>query len=284
LTADDFEIIVVNDSGQPLPRAEWQQSSRVQIITTQRRERSIARNTGAAIATGRYLHFLDDDDWLAPGALQQLWTVAQASPAVWVYGSSQLVDRQERPLLQLHHGLSGNCFAPVMAGEWIPLQASLIDRQIFFALGGFNPRLTGPEDIDLLRRVALQGDLAETDNIVAYIIRGEEGSTTDYERHPQQSRWAREIILDQPGTFTRLAQSANSSDLSGRVVRIYLTSVVWNLQHRRPFTALSRSGAGLRALAGAGTHLFSVDFWQAMCTAYQSDTFARGLQAAHLAV
>ena len=283
-TADDFEIIVVNDSGQPLPEAEWQQLPRVQIITTQRRERSVARNTGAAIATGNYLHFLDDDDWLVPEVLQHLWTLAQTSEAVWLYGASQLVDRQERPLLQLYHGLSGNCFAPVMAGEWIPLQASLIDSKTFFALGGFNPLLSGPEDIDLLRRIALQGDLAETDHIVAYIIRGEEGSTTNYEQHPQQSRWAREIILDQPGTFARLAQSANSSDLSGRTVRIYLTSMVWNLQHHRWFNALSRGGAGLRAFVRAGPYLYSADFWQAIRTTYQSDTFTRGLRAAPLTV
>jgi hypothetical protein len=42
----------------------------------------------------------------------------------------------------------------VMAGEWIPLQASLIEAKTFFTVGGFNPLITGPEDIDLLRRIA----------------------------------------------------------------------------------------------------------------------------------
>jgi glycosyltransferase involved in cell wall biosynthesis len=57
-TGADFEVIVVNDSGQPLPDMDWQHSERVRVITTQRRERSVARNTGAAIARGKYLHFL----------------------------------------------------------------------------------------------------------------------------------------------------------------------------------------------------------------------------------
>jgi glycosyltransferase involved in cell wall biosynthesis len=58
-TADDFEVIVVNDSGRPLPEMDWQHSAQVRVIDTNRRERSVARNTGAAIAGGRYLHFLD---------------------------------------------------------------------------------------------------------------------------------------------------------------------------------------------------------------------------------
>ena len=46
----DFEIIVVNDAGKPLPPAEWQQAPNVKVVNTERRERSVARNTGAAIA------------------------------------------------------------------------------------------------------------------------------------------------------------------------------------------------------------------------------------------
>src|SRR5919108_3058002 len=67
-TQADFEVIVVNDSGQPLPEAGWHHSAQVHIINTNRRERSFARNSGAAIARGDYLGFLDDDDWLLQGA------------------------------------------------------------------------------------------------------------------------------------------------------------------------------------------------------------------------
>src|SRR4030067_3850837 len=76
-TADDFEVIVVNDSGAPLAEADWQNSERVRTMHTNRRERGVARNTGAAIAKGGYLHFLDDDDVLLPGALQAFWEFDQ---------------------------------------------------------------------------------------------------------------------------------------------------------------------------------------------------------------
>jgi glycosyltransferase involved in cell wall biosynthesis len=93
LTADSFEVIIVNDSGRPLPPAAWQQHEQVRVLTTNRHERSVARNAGAAIAKGRYLGFLDDDDWLLPDALSHFWELAQQKPtAVWLYGGIQIVD------------------------------------------------------------------------------------------------------------------------------------------------------------------------------------------------
>lgn len=279
----DFEVIVVNDSGKPLPEASWQHSARVQIIPTHQRERSVARNTGAAVATGKYLHFLDDDDWLAPGAFQHFWELSQASDSRWLYGMTQLIDRNEKPTIQLKHNLHGNCFVQVMAGEWIPIQSSLIEKSAFMRIGGFNPRLAGPEDIDLLRRALLEEDVAETPNIVAYVIRGEEGSTTDYQQHAQASRWAREMILETPNAFHRMRSSALSPCWHGRMLRIYLTSSIWNIQHRRLFSAVSRLFSSIACIFTAGSHIVSGDFWKAVAKPYASITFQRGIEAANLA-
>jgi glycosyltransferase involved in cell wall biosynthesis len=280
-----FEVIVVNDSGVPLPAAEWQCSERVRVLDTNRHERSVARNSGAAVAHGRYLHFLDDDDWLEPGALQYFWELAGRSDAAWLYGSSQTFDRQHKPLIQLHHKLQGNCFLPAMAGEWIPLQASLIEAGAFFALGGFNPVLVGPEDIDLLRRMTLRYDVAGTEVIVANILLGEAGSTTDWERHRIQRRLARETILDEFGAFARFQNSLANlplSDISwhGQIVRIYVTSLAWNLRRRRFCHAMSRGAGVVVGSFCSGFAFFSPAFWHALTRAYPNPTFARGAAAA----
>jgi hypothetical protein len=69
----------------------------VLIINTNQRERSIARNTGAAIAR-KISTFLDDDDWLFP--TNELFKELSAqSDAAWLYGSSQLVDWQGNLLM-----------------------------------------------------------------------------------------------------------------------------------------------------------------------------------------
>jgi len=274
----EFEVLVVNDSGMSLERAAWQSAQGVQIIQTNRRERSVARNTGAAMAKGTYLHFLDDDDWLAPGAYQLFWDLSRSSNAKWLYGMTQLVDRQGRPTIRLRHGLNGNCFVQAMAGEWIPLQASFIERKTFLEVGGFNPLLTGPEDIDLLRRILRTEDVGETPNLVAYVIMGGEGSTTDYVKHPKASRWAREMLLNSPNVYERMRSSAVNSFWRGRMLRVYLTSVVWNLAHRRSLSAASRIWSSIFAVLHAGTGLLTKDFWRAVSKPYASLTFENGIR------
>jgi glycosyltransferase involved in cell wall biosynthesis len=277
---EEFEVIVINDSGKLLADADWQTSERVQIINTNMQERSVARNTGATIAKGKYLHFLDDDDWLVRDAYRHLRELSQTSNAKWLYGMTQLVDRQGRPSIQLRHNLHGNCFVQAMAGEWIPLQSSWIERETFMRAGGFNPLLAGPEDIDLLRRLLLQDEIAETPNLIAHVVMAGEGSTTNYVQHPQASRWAREIILDEPGSHARMDMSAVSPFWEGRKLRIYLTSVVWNLQHRRYMTAVSRLFFSILSFLLARTSLFSRDFWVAVRKPYASLTFEKSLQEA----
>lgn len=272
-----FEVIVVNDSGAPLPAMEWEADSRVRVLHTMRRERSVARNTGAACARGQYFHFLDDDDWLLPGAMMAFKRLTeQARPSTWLYGATQLVDRENNPLIQLRHGLRENCFLQIMAGEWIPLQSSLIPANVFFELRGFLPGLSSTQDVDLCRRAALLGDFAETEAIVSCVGMGETNSTTNRAKYLGYARWAREQILNMPRAFTRMWGAAGNGEWVGRMVRIYLTSVIWNLQHRQLFTALSRGMYGLASLLLGLPYFLSGKFWRAIRKPYASTTFAKG--------
>lgn len=281
LPPEEFEVIVVNDSGRPLQPAPWQQSPRVRVVTTMKRERCVARNTGAALARGDYLHFLDDDDWLAPGALAALRDLAGRNPEAGIlYGATQLVDRQEQPVIQLFSGLVGNCSVQVMAGEWIPLQSSLIKTGTFFAAGGFNTLIPGPEDIDLLRRITLQSDVASSQVVISWVAMGQTNSTTDYVGHASKSRFGREQALNNSGTFSRLRAAAVAPQWQGRLVRIYATSAVWNAQHHKWLTALSRALAALAAIVLAGTALAKPEFWRSVRTRYDSETFRNGFEEA----
>ena len=268
-----FEVIVVNDSGRPLTPAAWQQAPQVQIFHTQNRERSVARNVGAAVARGRYLHFLDDDDWLLPGALAVFWLLAETHPTAWLYGAAQLTDSSGRCLFQFDHRLSGNCLTQVMAGEWVPLQASLIPSAAFFEVGGFDATLTGAQDKDLLLRIAQHYDLAGTATPVVGILRGIWSSATDWNSIPAKWHRAIERALAQPGTLARMRASATDPYWHGRWLRAYLLSAWRNIQSRRLFTFLSRlSHAAVIALL-AGARLMSADFWRALTHAHLTAGF-----------
>lgn len=262
----DFEVIVVNDSGMSLPSEAWQQSKQVTIVETNQRERCVARNTGAAIAKGEYLYFLDDDDWLLPEALEKLWQLAQKNKdAVWLYGSILVVDNNGRCLAEINSGLTGDSFAQVAGGAWAPIQVSLIKTKTFFAEGGFDPHITATQDLDLCRRIALHGDFVNISEPIGCLLRDINwGSVTDYEKAVDFNRISRDALLDRPKVFNRLIASANSDYWYGRVVHIYISAILLNLRHRRVFKTLNRSVYCLLAFILAQSCLFSTNFWHAI--------------------
>jgi len=258
-----LEVIVVNDTGQPLPEAGWQHEPGVTVLTTQRHERSVARNTGAAIARGRYLHFLDDDDVLLPGAMAAFMDLARTTRAPWLYGSYQAVDNDGRLVQEFCPDEQGNVFPILVAGEAIPFQASLLDRDAFFSAGMFDPLIVGVEDRDLGRRLALTGGVEKTPAVVAQIRIGQIGSTTNWATIAEDDRWCREKALRDQRAFARLSAGASTSFLCGRVSRSYLASMAWNLRRANLLLAASR---GLGALAFAGRGALSPSFWKGIHT------------------
>jgi glycosyltransferase involved in cell wall biosynthesis len=271
---DAYEVIVVNDSGQPLHQRDWFEREEVRVIDTNHSERSFARNAGAAAARGAYLAFLDDDDWILPEALQQFWQLAQQYPeAVWLYGGIRIIDESGKTLGEINSGLSGRCFAAFIGGSWAPLQSSMIQARAFFEVGGFNPAICGTEDEDLTRRLAYHGSFANTPETVACLLRGSSWSTsTNYLRAPEDTKFSRDLILSKPGAFSRLWSSAHPAYWRGRTLRVYLSTIPWNLKRKRFLTAISRS---LYSLAGSVLSLpsmFSRSFWQGLQAEHVPDT------------
>lgn len=275
-SAESFELIVVNDSGKPLPAAKWQTHPQVTIFDINRRERCVARNVGAAAARGDYLHFLDDDDWMLPQAFETFYALAQGNSADLVYGGTKLVNRDNVPMFLLDHQLQGNVFTTIMAGEWIPLQSALIRSELFFKLGGFNYQALFSEDVDLVRRILLTGSVQGVGKQVSTVEMGEADSTTIHSAQVKNSRRAREKILSEEGVFQRLQTSAHSSFLQGRILRLYLTSMVQNAQSYDFLQFLDRGWHALRAVTSARHRLLSADYYRAIRHPYQSPTFENG--------
>jgi glycosyltransferase involved in cell wall biosynthesis len=272
LPYDDFEVIVVNDTAVPLPESPWQHDKRVRVMTTNRTERSVARNTGAAVALGEYLHFLDDDDWLLPGALAEFKKLATESKEALIYGTAELVDREGRCLVKLNLNVTGNCFAKVMAGEWIPIGSFIVKRDAFFSVGGFEPLMIVGQDIDLCRRIALQHRFAHTSTSVVSVLRGDSWDTAT--NRSLASGWSHQgldRILNEAGSFGRILASADSPYWQGHVVRTYLGSMIWNLHRGRPLSTLGRMSCGIAGILVSGARAFNRSFWRGLLRAHTSN-------------
>jgi glycosyltransferase involved in cell wall biosynthesis len=263
---DEFEVIVVNDSGHPLPDPKWHGSQNITILNTNQRERSFARNSGAAISKGDYLWFLDDDDWLLPGALKAFWGLAsRKSDSVWLYGGIRIVDESGETLAEMNSGLHGNCFAQIMGGAWVPIQASLISSRTFFQVGGFDPFICGTEDEDLCRRIAYIGDFSSTPAVVACLFRGTAWNTsTNYLRAPDDTKRSRDAVLAEPGSFKRLVGSGRTAYWFGRVCRVYLSTVNWNFHNKKIFKAASRTMFFMAFFICSGFRILNRDFWMGL--------------------
>lgn len=82
---EPIEIVVVDDGSDDAQALEVLDGLRRSGSTVVRRPNggpSAARNTGISATTGRYVHFLDSDDVLVPGALGRLGDLLDAHPQV----------------------------------------------------------------------------------------------------------------------------------------------------------------------------------------------------------
>jgi glycosyltransferase involved in cell wall biosynthesis len=265
---DGFEVVVVNDSGNPLPPHAWQQSPQVRVISTHLRKQVVARNAGAAVASGRYLLFLDDDDWLLPDTLHYFSMMASKHcTAGCLFGSFELVDDNGSVLAHRCLQTSGNVSIQLLSGYWMQVAAVMVRSDVYFAAGGFSPLFRISEEIDLFNRIAMCEDFAGQDRVVAHIHRGQSWTTSvDYSEMFEYNRLARDRSLSISHSFARLRQSAGKSSYwHGRIVRLYFVSMLWNWRRkRRLYIGTSRGLFALRGLATAWVHLLSKDFWRAV--------------------
>ena len=242
------EILVFNNSDEPLPETDWLNSPRVKVINSHSNVND-ASNKGARIASGKYINFLHDDDFLHPGALKTLVDLAEASDVYWACGGYDLVDDEGNFISAVKPQIEGNIFALLIGGEVLHLAASIVNREAFLQVGGFDLQIPGLSDIDLESQLALLSDFKSIDEIVATVrVAGGKGTTHDWtSRTKQDYRSMREKGLNSSGALTRMMDSVQGDVLlRGRACRAYLFSAALNIIDRNFIVAAHRLVALLR--------------------------------------
>ena len=88
-TYKDSEIILVDDgstdSSGEICDEYVEKDERISVIHQKNGGLSDARNTGLANANGKYIYFLDSDDYIAPNALETLYRVAEKESSEIVF-------------------------------------------------------------------------------------------------------------------------------------------------------------------------------------------------------
>jgi glycosyltransferase involved in cell wall biosynthesis len=180
--------------------------------------RSAARNAGVEAAQTPYVAFLDDDDLALPGRLdRQREPLARDPGAVLSFGRVRVVDDENQPLdawnrllgerfARLERGGAG--YADLLAAQApIYTSATLVRRDAFLAVGGYDPRFEAYEDLDLYLRLARSGRLVPVtgDPVTIYRLHGAntpsprlyEGALAVAEKHLPDARGrARRLLLE----------------------------------------------------------------------------------------
>lgn len=166
------ECIVLDDSpeGSAREAVEGLRDPRVRYVkqaVPSKGRPALVRNEGAKLARGRYLHFLDDDDRLADGALAAMVQALdargdRAGVAVgWVvpFGDDPVSREEKRVYFEraARRGASMKsslvtAAAIMFRGTLMVNSACMIRRECFAPLGGFDPELQVYEDVDFYMR------------------------------------------------------------------------------------------------------------------------------------
>jgi hypothetical protein len=122
-------------------------------------------------------------------------------------GGGRCVDGNDELVEEIRPEVTGNLFALLVAGESISVVVSLIRREVFISVGGFDPMLEILEDRDFACRVAVISDFDRTDALVACCRVAHPTSTFDWSKAPRAARILREKALSAPGALARMADS-----------------------------------------------------------------------------
>lgn len=95
-TFEDYEIICVNDGSKDnslnILNKYSQKNNRIKVINQENSGSGSARNNGLRKATGKYIQFLDGDDYFEPEMLKTLYNLAEENNADIAVCSSRKVD------------------------------------------------------------------------------------------------------------------------------------------------------------------------------------------------
>lgn len=90
INIDDMEVIVVDDGStdKSIPKIKEIQDSRIKIISQKNKGLSGARNTGLDLAKGKYVYFIDSDDYIqSPEVILEMIDLAETNNLDCVMGN-----------------------------------------------------------------------------------------------------------------------------------------------------------------------------------------------------
>ncbi|MBI4095124.1 MAG: glycosyltransferase [Candidatus Liptonbacteria bacterium] len=162
-TYKNIELVIVNDGSTDKTEEKirrYRKDSRVVYHDQENAGVSRARNKAFELSRGKYITFLDPDDYYHPEKAEQEVRFLESHPecgAVYCHFISFYEDEPEKFLHYRRARFSGDIFAPLLRWNLINPNVLMMRREVFAAAGGFDPGFRDAEDWDLWLRMARRG-------------------------------------------------------------------------------------------------------------------------------
>ncbi len=194
----DFEALVVNDAGEDVAAVVGTFAPRMAVrLITHERNKGLAasRNTGLAAARGKYIAYLDDDDYYLEHHLAALHAFLRHSEYRVAYTDARR-DVQEPQdgaytTVAADHPYSINFFRPRLhKGNITPVLCVMHERACLERSGLFAEYLKAHEDWDLWMRMARHYDFAHIPKVTcAFTWRMDRSSLSSGKKDLMRDTW-----------------------------------------------------------------------------------------------
>jgi glycosyltransferase involved in cell wall biosynthesis len=163
-TFTDYEVLVVNDGSPDTAAMEvalQPYQSRIRYLKQENRGPSSARNTGIQSASGKYVAFLDSDDFWLPLHLARQVALLEGDASLQMAYANGLYLRDELPVGILFdsspQSLPVDLDALLQERSTVFTSSTVVLRQALVKVGLFDEKLTRCEDYDLWLRLVQSG-------------------------------------------------------------------------------------------------------------------------------
>ncbi len=174
-TYPHFEIVVVDDGSTDHTKAVATNYREVKYVWQKNQGLAAARNTGVKASTGKYLVFLDADDWLYNDALQQQIDAIQANPECMAVAGGHDKVNVNGEVIPEDHGsvVDADHYLHLLQGNFIGMHAAVMYRREVFSTLQYDTGLKAAEDYDLYLKLTRRFPIyAHGGKIAAYRIHG----------------------------------------------------------------------------------------------------------------
>lgn len=160
-TLQPLEILIVDNGSIAVDEGKLPQTATVHRMAPGVGP-SRARNFGAALASGPYIAFLDDDDWWDPNFLMEARSVMASERVSCVYGRKMASCAGQMTPYKLAAPDELTVSTLLRRNPGTGGMNLLIERRLFLEIGGFDNRLLLSEDRALALEVLLRGERIAT--------------------------------------------------------------------------------------------------------------------------